>query len=105
MIVSGVVDRVLRHGLLVSIDNSPLKAFVKQEDCADTPIADLSSVYAKYVGDERQIFCPGHELIQIRIVGDIGQLLLAQKRLLLHRDPVDQNLALLDRIETQQEGE
>ena len=47
MIVSGVVDRVLRHGLLVSIDNSPLKAFVKQEDCADTPIADLSSVYAE----------------------------------------------------------
>ena len=48
MIVSGVVDRVLRHGLLVSIDNSPLKAFVKQEDCADTPIADLSSLSIRF---------------------------------------------------------
>ena len=47
MIVSGVVDRVLRHGLLVAIDNSPLKAFVDQKECADSPIADLSSVYAE----------------------------------------------------------
>lgn len=45
--MSGVVSRVLRHGLLVAIDNSPLRAFVDQKECADEPIADLSAVYSE----------------------------------------------------------
>ena len=47
VVVSGVVNRILRHGLFVSLDNSSLKAFVDQKECSDTPIADLSKVYAE----------------------------------------------------------
>ena len=42
-----MVNRILRHGLFVSLDNSSLKAFVDQKECSDTPIADLSKVYAE----------------------------------------------------------
>ena len=40
----------------------------------------------------KEIFLPGHEIIEIRVVGDIGQLALAGQRVLPHRHAADGDL-------------
>ena len=46
VVVTGHVKRLLSRGVLLSIDNSNLVAFANQEECSDTPISDLSKVFA-----------------------------------------------------------
>jgi hypothetical protein len=45
-----------------------------------------------HVCDEVQVFYPAHKLVEVGVVGEIGNLLFAQQRLCLDRMPFDRNL-------------
>ena len=60
---------------------------------ADTLLPLLRS-HAEDIGDKVQILAAGHVVVQIRVVGDIGQLSFACQGVCLYRYAVDGDLSL-----------
>ena len=61
---------------------------------ADTLLPLLRS-HAEDIGDKVQILAAGHVVVQIRVVGDIGQLPFACQGICLYRCAIDGDLSLL----------
>ena len=93
---------LLLHAVGVGRNRLPeIAGQIERVRVAADPLRALGRSHAVHVGYEIQVFRTAHILVQVRIVRDIGELLLAGDGIGLDRGPVDQDFS---RVKAQDPG-